>query len=86
MQIPTIRTDRLTLRPFVEADAAALFEISQDPEVMRFIGDRTIPTMEDCWRAVAAWLGHWDLRGHGPWAVEERASGRFIGRVSLWAP
>lgn len=86
MQIPTLHTKRLVLRPFVEADATSLFEISQDSEVMRFIGDRSIPTMEDCWRAVAAWLGHWELRGYGPWAVEERASGRFIGRVSLWFP
>ena len=86
MQIPTLETDRLVLRPFVEADAAALFEVSQDPEVMRFIGDRTIPSMEDCWRAVATWLGHWQIRGYGPLAVVDRESGRFIGRVSLWYP
>ena len=86
MEIPTLATERLVLRPFVEADAAALFDISQDPEVMRFIGDRAIPSMEECWRGVAAWLGHWRLRGYGPLAIEERASGRFIGRVSLWYP
>lgn len=86
MEIPTLETPRLVLRPFVEADATALFDVSHDPEVMRFIGDRTIPSMEDCWRAVAAWLGHWQIRGYGPLAVVERESGRFIGRVSLWYP
>jgi RimJ/RimL family protein N-acetyltransferase len=86
MEIPTLATERLVLRPFVEEDAAALFEISQDRHVMRFIGDRAIPSMEECWRGVAAWLGHWRLRGYGPLAIEERASGRFIGRVSLWYP
>lgn len=86
MQIPTLETERLTLRPFVEPDADALFAISQDPDVVRFIGDGTIPSMEDCWRAVAAWLGHWQLRGYGPLAVVERENGQFIGRVSLWYP
>lgn len=86
MEIPTLETPRLVLRPFVEADATALFDVSHDPEVMRFIGDRTIPSMEDCWRAVATWLGHWQIRGYGPLAVVERESGRFIGRVSLWYP
>ena len=86
MEIPTLETHRLTLRPLVDTDAAALFELSQDPEVMRFIGDRHIPSMEDCWRAVAAWIGHWQLRGYGDFAVDERESGRFIGRAGLWYP
>jgi RimJ/RimL family protein N-acetyltransferase len=31
-------------------------------------------------------LGHWQLRGFGPWAVEERETRRFIGRVGLFYP
>jgi RimJ/RimL family protein N-acetyltransferase len=36
-----IRTDRLLLRPFVEADADALFDIFSRPEVARWSGDGT---------------------------------------------
>lgn len=87
VSIPTLTTERLLLRPFREDDAAALFEISQDPEVMRFIGGgRGIPTAEDCWRAVAGWIGHWVLRGYGQWAVEERGSGQFVGRIGVIYP
>jgi RimJ/RimL family protein N-acetyltransferase len=86
LSVPTIATERLVLRPFREDDAAALFEISQDPDVMRFIGIRGIPTAEDCWRSVAGWIGHWVLRGYGQWAVEERSSGRFIGRLGVINP
>jgi RimJ/RimL family protein N-acetyltransferase len=86
LAIPTIETERLTLRPFREADAAAFFELSQDPEVMRYVGDRRVPTLQEAWRAVAGWIGHWALRGYGQWAIEERASGVFIGRAGIINP
>ncbi len=31
-------------------------------------------------------VGHWQLRGFGIWAVEERASGSLMGRVGLYFP
>jgi RimJ/RimL family protein N-acetyltransferase len=86
LTIPTIETDRLTLRPMREADATALFEISQDPDVVRFVGDRHVPTLQEAWRMVAGWIGHWALRGYGQWAIEERASSRFIGRAGIINP
>lgn len=86
MAIPTIATERLTLRPFREADVAPLFQLSQDPDVMRYVGDRRVPTLQESWRAVAGWLGHWALRGYGQWAIEERTSGRFIGRAGIINP
>jgi RimJ/RimL family protein N-acetyltransferase len=86
LPIPTLETERLTLRPLREADATALFELSQDPDVMRYVGDRRVPTLQESWRAIAGWLGHWALRGYGQWAIEERASGRFIGRAGIINP
>lgn len=86
LAIPTLETERLTLRPFGEADVAPFFELSQDPEVMRYVGDRRVPTLQDAWRAVAGWIGHWALRGYGQWAIEERASGRLIGRTGIINP
>jgi RimJ/RimL family protein N-acetyltransferase len=86
LAIPTLETARLILRPLREEDAATFCELLQDPDVVRYIGDGTIPSAEDCWRAVAAWLGHWVLRGYGPWAVTERASGTFMGRVGIHFP
>ena len=35
---------------------------------------------------MAMFVGHWQLRGFGMWAVEERESERFIGRVGLHQP
>jgi RimJ/RimL family protein N-acetyltransferase len=86
LAIPTIETERLSLRPFREADVSALFELLQDPDVVRYIGDRRVPTLQETWRAVAGWLGHWAMRGYGQWAIEERSSGRFIGRAGIINP
>jgi RimJ/RimL family protein N-acetyltransferase len=86
LAIPTLETERLTLRTFREADAMALFELSQDPDVVRYVGDRRVLTLQEAWRAVAGWIGHWALRGYGQWAIEERSSGRFIGRAGIINP
>ncbi len=86
LPIPSIETERLTLRPFREDDVRSLFELSQDPDVVRYVGDRRVPTHQEVWRAVAGWIGHWAMRGYGQWAIEERSSGRFIGRAGIFNP
>ena len=84
--IPILETERLTLRPFREEDVAPFFQLSQDPDVMRYVGDRRVPTLQETWRAVAGWLGHWVLRGYGQWAIEERSSGSLVGRAGIINP
>jgi RimJ/RimL family protein N-acetyltransferase len=86
ISIPTLETERLLLRPLSEADIEPLHELMQDPDVMSYIGDRRIPTLQETWRGVAGWIGHWALRGYGLWAVEERAGGALVGRIGLINP
>ena len=62
---PIVDTPRLRLRPFTEDDVAALHALMQDPDVSRYVGDRRVPTLQETWRAVAGWIGHWALRGYG---------------------
>ena len=82
--IPTLRTERLVLRPFRGEDLDAWAQILADPETAQFIGG--VRTREDAWRSMAMYLGHWELRGYGQWAVERRLDGRFVGRAGLWYP
>jgi len=86
MPVPTLTTERLLLRPFSENDVAPLHALMQDADVMRYVGDRRVPTLQETWRAVAGWIGHWALRGYGLWAVVERDSGEVIGRAGLINP
>ncbi len=81
MEIPTLTTERLILRPFREADLDAHAAMNADPRVMQFIGE--VQDRAAAFRTLCAYLGHWYLRGYGPWAVEERATGAFVGRAGL---
>src|SRR5262245_7861347 len=83
----TLETERLRLRMFRDGDLDAYAAMSADPEVMRYLGATGQPlTRPEAWRQMAMLLGHWQLRGYGVWAVEERASGRFLGRIGLFNP
>lgn len=78
-------TERLLLRPFRPDDFEAHAEICADPEVMRYIRAGAL-TREESWWQLARYLGHWQLRGHGLWAVVERTTGRLIGHLGFLEP
>ena len=82
----TLETRRLLLRMFRESDLDAYAAMCGDPEVMRYLGDGYPLTRAESWRNMALVLGHWQLRGYGLWAVEERATGLLAGRVGCWQP
>jgi len=77
-----VETERLVLRPPVAADVQTMFEIHQDPEVMRFVGKPG--DISVAWRNVAMMIGHWQMRGYGMWIVVKRDDGEVIGRAGLW--
>jgi RimJ/RimL family protein N-acetyltransferase len=81
-----LTTDRLLLRQFKESDLDAHAAMCADPEVMRYVGEGHTMTRMEAWRNMAMILGHWQLRGYGTWAVEERATKEFVGRVGFMYP
>jgi [ribosomal protein S5]-alanine N-acetyltransferase len=82
--IPTLETARLRLRAPTGSDYPVYRDFFADAEASHFYGG---PLSADrAWRVLAADLGHWQLRGYGRWAVEEKASGAMIGGCGLWWP
>lgn len=80
-----LETERLRLRRFTEADVDNLCELDSDPEVMRFltngkptpyevIRDKVLPAVLAEYRRSAR---------HGRFAAQARASGEFLGWLSL---
>jgi RimJ/RimL family protein N-acetyltransferase len=72
------------MRGWGEGDLDAVASWTSDPEVMRFLGG--VQDRNQTWRSIAVYLGHWQLRGHGLWAVERRSDQRVIGRVGISNP
>ena len=78
-----IETPRLLLRDWREEDVDAYARICTDPEVMRFmLPPRPLSHAEAAYD-VQNILDHWRRHGFGHWAVEERESGRFVGRTGI---
>lgn len=86
LEIPCLTTDRLLLRAFAPDDFEPYAAMMADPEVTKYLGAGQAMGRADAWRHLAMCAGHWVLRGFGLWAVEERSSGRFIGRIGCQEP
>ena len=82
--IPTLETERLRLRRFRLSDCDDYAAMCGDPEVARYLMTRFSP--EQAWRHLAFLVGHWELRGFGMWAVEEKETGAFVGRIGFAEP
>lgn len=78
---PELLTPRLLLRHWHPADGEPFAALNADPEVMEHFPHLLSRAESDAFAARAeAGLA---ARGYGLWAVEERASGRFLGFTGL---
>jgi RimJ/RimL family protein N-acetyltransferase len=82
--IPVLETERLRLRAFRLSDFDDYAAMCGDPEVARYLMTRF--TREQSWRHLAFLIGHWELRGFGMWAVEEKGTGDLVGRIGFAEP
>ena len=80
--IPVIETARLRLRSHKLSDFEACVSLWADPVVTRYISGRAF-TGEEVWARILRYAGHWAWLGYGFWAIEERASGRFVGEAGF---
>ncbi len=81
-----IETERLLLRQFCESDLDDYAAMLANRETMRYIGAGKPMSRAQTWHHIATNLGHWQLRGFGFYAVEEKKTGRLIGRIGLLSP
>jgi RimJ/RimL family protein N-acetyltransferase len=75
-------TRRLILRRHEAADYPAYFTMHADPVMARFAG-RVPAGPDEAWARLLRQAGHWSLFGYGFLAVEEKATGCFVGEAGL---
>jgi RimJ/RimL family protein N-acetyltransferase len=78
-----MNTARLTLRPFTPGDASFIVELLNDPDWLRFIGDRQVRTLDDA----LAYLRKGEValvkNGFALGAVQRTSDGALIGMCGL---
>jgi RimJ/RimL family protein N-acetyltransferase len=80
-----IETERLLLRMPTADDFDGYLEMWTDPRVAEPMGGKP-GTRFSTWQALAAQIGHWQMRGFGLYTVIEKQTGKFVGRVGPWCP
>lgn len=83
-RIPSLRTERLLLRPWRDSDLEPFARLNADPDVMRHFPSTLEPKESNA--LVARIRKHFDDHGFGLWAVEVPYVAPFIGFIGLWTP
>lgn len=83
-----LETERLILRPWQpQRDFERHAEMMADPLSARFITPNGQPEDRNkAWRSLALLVGHQVMRGFTMFAIEEKASGKWMGRCGPWRP
>lgn len=82
LHVPELLTPRLRLRGHRAEDHGPATEIWGDPRGVQHITGTPLGAHE-VWIRMLRYAGLWDFLGYGYWAVEERASGDYIGQMGF---
>lgn len=76
-----IETERLFLRQYESSDLESFIDLNQDEQVMEFFAIRN--TAEESTRIVENIKKSIDTKKYGFFAVEEKATGEFVGYIGI---
>lgn len=82
--MPVLETEHLSLRKITLDDAAFIHTLVNDPDWLRYIGDRNVKTLDDARGYIErSYLAHYEKHGFGLWVIEERDAPKPIGLCGL---
>lgn len=80
IEIPTLETERLLLRPQVMADWPAYASLMMSGRAAHMGGPHTLA---GAWGLFCQDFAQWGLMGHGALMIEDRATGLCLGQVGI---
>jgi len=80
--VPVLETARLLMRGYRADDHAAYAAMGQAPDYYRYLTPGPL-SAEEMWHVLLRSAGHWALLGYGLWAIEEKATGQFVGSIGF---
>jgi len=84
MNIASIKSSRLNLRPFTSEDIIPFHRILNENAILRYFPNSNPPSREQVERMISGQLSHWSEHGYGWWAVEPKTEkGKMIGWCGL---
>lgn len=81
--VPLLETPDLLLRGPQPSDLVEAVAMHSEPAFYRFLGNKP-NSHEEVWRRLLGQLGHWAMLGYGSWAIEEKATERYIGTIGFF--
>ncbi|MFN8144987.1 MAG: GNAT family N-acetyltransferase [Bacteroidia bacterium] len=79
---PLIQTSRLILRPMVEADARHMFDMNNDPDVVRFTGNKAYENIEEVLNYIRT-NDQFEKYKLGRFTILDKITGEYIGWCGL---
>jgi len=77
-----LQTERLILRKFITDDAEDMYDLNNDPEVMKHTGDISFKSIEDARKLIINYSDYNNI-GFGRWSVLLKEGNTFIGWCGL---
>jgi RimJ/RimL family protein N-acetyltransferase len=75
-----VETDRMRLRQFTSEDQQALFELDNDPQVMRYVNGGRPTERSEVTEALESWLGDYEHGdAYGFWAAIDGTTDALLG-------
>jgi RimJ/RimL family protein N-acetyltransferase len=78
-----IETPRLLMREILPTDVDGLFELDNDPEVHRYLGNNPIQTKEQAAQMIEFIRQQYIDNGIGRWALIDKQTNNFLGWAGL---
>lgn len=77
------QTPRLLLRQFTEADAPLILELNSDPEIVKYLHEPTLKTIEQAQKILTDTILPQYQNNLGRWAIYVKENNEFIGWCGL---